>query len=84
MTPWYLLFDGTSVDGRGPATYCGRTTDQTIARFHKKNCDNDFYSVGYVVVVTDDQHCRVFDDNDWPTSEIAAELEPSSKAPRSP
>ena len=59
---WYLLFDGTSIDGMGPASYHGRTTDPTKAYLHKKNCDNNPYSVGYVVVVTEDQHRRVFRD----------------------
>lgn len=52
---WYLLFGGSSADGRGPGEYQGRTTDREIALRHFKECKNNPYSVGYVLVVTDDR-----------------------------
>ncbi len=28
---WFILFDGSSADGRGFGEYCGRTTDPLVA-----------------------------------------------------
>lgn len=50
---WYLLFDGSSPDGRGTANYIGRTLSrQEAKRFLKKNSDNPYWT-GYVLIVTD-------------------------------
>jgi hypothetical protein len=59
MEPWYLLFDGTSVDGMGEGKYTGRTTDKAVARKHFSKCKNNPYSVGKVIVVTDTSYNRV-------------------------
>jgi hypothetical protein len=55
---WYLLFGGTSVDGAGPAKYCGRTVFRDIAQRHFLESSGDPYSVVYVVKVTDAEHLR--------------------------
>ena len=61
----YLLFDGSSPDGRGRADYIGRTTDAKVARKHFDKCKNDFYSTGKVIAVTDTEHKLMFIDSDW-------------------
>ena len=61
----YLLFDGTSEDGRGDGTYCGRTTDKSVARKHYDECKSNPYSVGKVIVVTDTIHEEVNFWYDW-------------------
>lgn len=50
---WYILFGGTSEDGRGRGTYIGRTTDKTVAKKHYEHCRKDPYSTGRVVIYTD-------------------------------
>jgi hypothetical protein len=54
MDAWYLLFDGTSVDGSGHGCYVGRTTDPEVAKAHFEKCRSDPYNVGDVQIVTDD------------------------------
>ena len=53
MDPWFILYDGTSPDGRGSPQFCGRTTDPIEARKHFLKCDSDPYSTGRVRIVTD-------------------------------
>ena len=53
MQTWYLLFGGSSADGRGEGRYAGRTTDVTEARKHYEKCAADPYSTGSVQIVTD-------------------------------
>jgi hypothetical protein len=62
---WYLLFAGTTADGRGDANYTGRTTDKSIAKKHWDECKSNPYSVGKVIVVTDTKHKRIIFDYDW-------------------
>jgi len=62
LTTVYLLFDGTSSDGRGDAKYCGKTGDKTVAVAHYKKCDKNPYSVGKVMVATDTAFYRAFDE----------------------
>ncbi len=50
---WFLLYGGTSEDGRGPGVYIGRTTDKTIAFEHCKNQEENPYATGCVVAFTD-------------------------------
>ena len=52
--PWFLLYDGTSVDGRGNPHYAGRTLDVKVAKDHLRKCMRDPYSIGNVRVVTDE------------------------------
>lgn len=49
---WYLLYGGSSEDGRGPGVYEGRTTDVSVALKHHKKIDSP-YSTGYITAVTD-------------------------------
>lgn len=56
---WYLLYGGSSVDGSGPGTYIGRTTESDVAFKHAKKCASDPYSTGYVIAVTDRREIRV-------------------------
>lgn len=65
MTPWFILYDGTSPDGRGVARYAGRTTDPSIARKHFEKTQSDPHSVGYVLVVTDTSSYRANGFTDW-------------------
>ena len=57
---WYLLFDGQSPDGLGHADYVGRTLDREKAQTHADECEEDPHCTGYVIIVTDRQHARVF------------------------
>lgn len=56
---WYLLFEGTSVDGRGQASYKCRTDVLAIAEAHKRRISKNPYNTGYVVVVTDTTYTRL-------------------------
>jgi hypothetical protein len=50
---WFLLYEGTSEDGRGPGKYIGRTTDKTVAFNHCKTQEENPYATGGVVAITD-------------------------------
>ncbi len=50
---WYLLYGGSSEDGRGPGKYIGRTTESDVAFKHARECASDPYSTGYVIALTD-------------------------------
>lgn len=52
---WYLLYDGSSVDGRGDPTYKGRTKSKKKAIKHFKEVKSSPYSCGRVVIVNDDK-----------------------------
>ena len=56
---WFLLFGGESVDGRGPATYVGRTLDPLIAYEFLLEIEKNPYSVGYVCRVTNTYYTRI-------------------------
>jgi hypothetical protein len=56
---WFLLYDGTSADGLGSPTYCGRTTDPIKALDHFIKCRRNVYSTGKVVIITDDKEATV-------------------------
>lgn len=62
---WYLLFDGTSVDGRGEGRYIGRTTDPEKAKRHYQKCSENPYSVGHVAIVTDTTMERAWQNTVW-------------------
>ena len=63
--PWFLLFGGTSEDGRGQGTFKGRTdspaTALTFYREHIKKAGP--YATGAVQAVTDDKLTNV--DEKW-------------------
>jgi hypothetical protein len=65
MPTWFLLYGGTSVDGRGPGQYQGRTTDRAVARRHWDQTRKAPYSVGYVQAVTDSTTRRINVPADW-------------------
>ncbi len=52
---WYLLYGGSSEDGRGPGRYEGRTVDHQEALLHFIKVKSSPYSTGRVLVITDDQ-----------------------------
>ncbi len=56
--PWFLLFGGSSPDGRGEGKYIGRTTDPKAAAWHWRKVHADPYSTGYVLIVTDKSLAR--------------------------
>lgn len=59
MAKWYLMYDGSSPDGRGGAKYFGRTTDREIAEeFYLSNKKNPYWT-GYVDIVTYDKITRM-------------------------
>ncbi len=64
MENWYLLYDGESVDGWGTPDDLTSTTDKKVALQHYKNCKKNPYSIGKVVVVTDDKQYMVFRESD--------------------
>jgi hypothetical protein len=53
MSLWYLLFDGSSTDGRGEPKYTGRTTHKELAKKHFKKVDKNPYSTGKVMIAND-------------------------------
>ena len=53
MSLWYLLFDGSSPDGRGEPKYTGRTTHKAVAKKHFKKVDSNPYSIGRVMIASD-------------------------------
>lgn len=53
MTTVYLLFDGTSTDGRGEPSYVGKTTHPKEAKKHFDKCSKSPYSIGKVMVAND-------------------------------
>lgn len=57
-TPWFLLYGGESVDGAGEGKYIGRTTDKEKARRHYLKCEENPYSIGEVIIVTDTSEKR--------------------------
>jgi len=56
----FLLYSGTSEDGRGSANYSGRTTDKAKAKKHYDKCSSNPYSTGYVLIIPSGEHA-----NDW-------------------
>ena len=62
---WFLLFDGSSVDGRGFPRYIGRTIDKYAARLHYDNVKNNPYSIGKVEIITDNSHTVATSKTDW-------------------
>lgn len=57
---WYLLFSGESIDGYGHPKYSGRTLFKEEALKFFDKCKNNPYSIGNVIIVTDDKFKTVF------------------------
>lgn len=55
LSKWYLLYGGESADGRGEGIYKGRTLDPEVAHTHLLSIVDNPYSIGKVVIVTDDK-----------------------------
>lgn len=58
MMTWYLLFDGSSPDGRGELDYKGRTTHKNVAKKHFEKVEGNPYSTGKVMIANDFQFRR--------------------------
>jgi hypothetical protein len=65
METWFLLFSGSSPDGRGNPHYSKRTTDKAEARRHYERCKKDPYSVGKVQIITDGGYSTASENTDW-------------------
>jgi hypothetical protein len=65
METWFLLFDGTSPDGRGQPHFVGRTTDKDRACRHYNRCKKDPYSTGDVRIATDGGYSIASSDTNW-------------------
>ena len=53
MSAWYLLFEGSSPDGRGEPDYVGRTSHKELALKHFKKVIDSPYSTGKVMIAND-------------------------------
>ena len=62
---WFLLFDGESEDGRGSASYIGRTLSVKLAYAHTLQCKANPYSTGYTVIITNNQYIHADNETDW-------------------
>lgn len=62
---WFVLFDGSSEDGRGGGRYCGRTTNKEIARKHYEKFAKNPYSCGKVFIVTNESAGNADHWTDW-------------------
>tara|TARA_R110000764_G_scaffold237197_1_gene333160 strand:+ start:304 stop:507 length:204 start_codon:yes stop_codon:yes gene_type:complete len=51
MEDIYLLFEGTSEDGRGFPAFQKRTTSAQEAKAHYEKCDGNVYSNGKVMIL---------------------------------
>ena len=66
MNPtWFLLFGGSSPDGRGDPEYVGRTLDADEARKHFLACQKDPYSKGCVKIASDKSYTRAVAELDF-------------------
>lgn len=63
--PWFLLYDGASMDGYGPGTYIGRTTDPEQALKHFRKIEKNYRSTGGVVIITDDKEYTAWRELDF-------------------
>lgn len=60
MKECYLLFGGTSPDGRGELSYVGRTESKGEAARHYKKVKSSPYSIGKVMIVNDSEFKLAF------------------------
>lgn len=65
MSLWYLLFDGSSEDGRGEPKYIGRTTSKEIAKKHFMKVNRSPYSTGKVMIADDFSFSRAIDSDEF-------------------
>lgn len=57
---WYLLYSGSSDDGRGESEYVGRTRNASDAAKHFRKSIKNPYSIGYVAVITDEEVVKYY------------------------
>lgn len=62
---WYLLYEGTSVDGSGSAPYHSRTTVKEVAKWFWEKERRNPYSTSRVVVITDTKEQRIVYGSQW-------------------
>lgn len=68
-SPWFLMYGGSSEDGRGPGQYLGRTFHPCHAlTFYRKHIKGNPYSTGYITAVFDGHTEHV--DEDWLKREV--------------
>ncbi|QOC57992.1 hypothetical protein phiK7B1_137 [Pseudomonas phage phiK7B1] len=69
--PWFLLYGGSSADGRGPGKYMGRTMDpgNAISFYREHIKKQDGYATGYVQAVFEGEVLHV--DEKWLKEEEA-------------
>lgn len=65
MKTWFLLFDGSSPDGRGQPAFVGRTTNKAKARKHYEACRKDPYSTGNVRIATNHNYSIASAETNW-------------------
>ena len=51
---WYVLYDGSSNDGRGEPSFMKRTTSKSEAYKHYLGCQKNPYSNGKARIITDE------------------------------
>lgn len=56
---WYLVFTGSSVDGRGIPEFRWRTTDKEEALKFFRTCVSTPYDFGHIAEVTDKTYTRI-------------------------
>lgn len=62
---WFLLYGGSSPDGRGAGRYIGRTTDVKVALKHWREIKKDPYSTGCVDIITNTNIVRACYEEDF-------------------
>lgn len=63
-TPWFMMYGGSSEDGRGSGQYLGRTFYPSHAlTFYRKHIKGNPYSVGHIMAIFDDRTEHV--DEEW-------------------
>lgn len=76
---WYLLYEGTSVDGMGRGSYCGRTTDYYVAKAHHDKHHDNPYSTSGVKAFTDSAEFWIWSCSNWEPWARQNKLAPSSE-----
>ena len=64
VDPWYLLYDGQSIDGYGRPKYCGRTVSKDVAKAHFDKIKSNPYSIGHVLIA-EDKNERIAEECDF-------------------
>lgn len=62
---WFLLYDGSSVDGMGRGEYCGRTTSYLEAKAHHDKHHEDPYTTAATKAITDKAEYWLHSRGEW-------------------